>query len=235
MTLQIKKLSIQAGAFTIDSLSLDVAEGEYFVLMGLSGTGKSLLLKAVCGLQPIKCGSISISDRDITHAPPRERGLGYVPQKSLLFPNMSVKENIRFPLEMKGVPKMKIDKKVAEISKTLGIESLLERDVSYLSGGESQKVALARALVFKPKLLLLDEPVSAVDEPTRREICADLRRVQRELKISTIHVCHSVAEAESVADKIGIMAEGRLEAIGAITEIKESHKDNPAVSRIFHS
>jgi ABC-type sugar transport system ATPase subunit len=148
---------------------------------------------------------------------------------------MSVKENIRFPLEMKGIPRVKIDEKVAEISKTLGIESLLERDVSYLSGGESQKVALARALVFKPKLLLLDEPVSAVDEPTRREICADLRRVQRELKISTIHVCHSVAEAESVADKIGIMAEGRLEAIGAITEIKESHKDNPAVSRIFHS
>jgi ABC-type sugar transport system ATPase subunit len=235
MSLLIKDLSIQAGDFTIESFTLEITDREYFVLMGLSGTGKSLLLKAVCGLQPIKCGSISISDCDITHAPPRERGLGYVPQKSLLFPNMSVKENIRFPLEMKGVPKMKIDKKVAEISKTLGIESLLERDVSYLSGGESQKVALARALVFKPKLLLLDEPVSAVDEPTRREICADLRRVQRELKISTIHVCHSVAEAESVADKIGIMAEGRLEAIGAITEIKESHKDNPAVSRIFHS
>lgn len=219
MSLLIKELSLQAGDFVMESLNLEISDGEYFVLMGLSGAGKSLLLKAVCGLQPIKSGSISISGRDITRKHPRERGLGYVPQKSLLFPNMNVRRNIQFPLEVNGTSNAVVDEKVSEISKMLGVESLLERNVSNLSGGESQKVALARALISRPALLLLDEPISAVDEPTRRDICADLRRVQRELGISTVHVCHSVDEAKSVADRVSVMANGRLIVTGTLDEI----------------
>ena len=115
----------------------------------------------------------------------------------------------------------------------LGVESLLERGISHLSGGESQKVALARALISHPDLLLLDEPISAVDEPTRCEICADLRRVQRELGISTVHVCHSVAEAESVADKVSVMANGRLVVTGPLDEIKNAPQNNPDITRLF--
>jgi ABC-type sugar transport system ATPase subunit len=221
MTLQINSLSLTAGSFHLKSITLEIQNGEYFVLMGPTGSGKSLFLKSICGLQSIETGSIIIAGKDVTNLPPRERNLGYVPQRSNLFPNMNVARNIQFPLDMRGIKGAEADKKVSEIAEMLKITHLLDRATYHLSGGERQKVALARALAAKPAILILDEPVSAVDEPTRREICKDLATIQKELKMTTIHVCHSEEEAKSVADKAGILYHGVLKKVGTVDEISK--------------
>ena len=207
MSVKIENLSINAGDFSLSSLNLEVASGEYFVLMGRTGSGKSLILKSICGLQPVASGTIRVNNRDITNIEPRARKIGYVPQNSDLFPHLSVERNIRFPLDVRGVPSKDSEEKIKELAGILQIDHLLLRTTQNLSGGERQKVALARALAATPDLLILDEPVSALDEPTRHDICSKLATVQSKLKITTIHVCHTLAEAESVADRIGHMHE----------------------------
>jgi molybdate/tungstate transport system ATP-binding protein len=225
MTLLINNLSLKAGTFLLDNITLEVSNGEYFVLMGATGSGKSLLLKAICGLISIKSGNIIIGNRDITKLPPWKRELGYVPQNSNLFPNMDVISNIRFPQEVRGIASGVVDKKIFEIADMLKIKHLLDRSTTHLSGGERQKVALARALISQPQLLILDEPVSAVDEPTRLEICRDLTMIQKELGTTTIHVCHSVEEAKSVAERSAILANGVLMKIGTVDEISKIYYD----------
>jgi len=165
-----------------------------------------------------------IGGRDVTNLPPRLRGVGYVPQDSCLMPHLSVLRNVAFAMEVAGLSKNHAAEEIAPVVEFLGIGDLLNRSTVNLSGGERQKVALARALASKPKLLLLDEPVSALDEPTRREICVVLRRVQREFGVATIHVCHSRQEAAAVHDRVGVMSEGRLIQTGSLDELT----DNPA-------
>ena len=203
MSLKIDNLSLAAGAFELNNFNLEVTTGEYFVLMGPTGSGKSMLLKSICGLHPITSGSILIDGIEVTNLEPKARNLGYVPQNSNLFPHLNVKRNISFPLDVRGVPAEKVAKKVANLAELLKIKDLLLRTTQNLSGGERQKVALARALATEPALLLLDEPVSALDEQTRKKICKELVIVQKELNITTIHISHSLEEAKSVADRIG--------------------------------
>ena len=208
--LQIKKASLRAGDFTVNDMNLTVQSKEYFVLMGPTGSGKSLLVKAVCGIIPIQNGSIHIDGKEVTDFEPRKRQIGYVPQNSSLFPHLSVVENILFPLKIRRFSRKEAMNKVAPVVEALGISSLLQRSTLNLSGGEQQKVALARALSYNPKLLILDEPVSALDEPTRCEICGLLKKIQQEFAVTTIHICHNLEEAWIVSDRVAIISQGRI-------------------------
>jgi ABC-type sugar transport system ATPase subunit len=230
--LNVHKLGFSVGGFELQDISLRVEPREYFVLMGATGSGKSLLIKSVCGLLRSKTGRIMIDGRDVTDLPPRLRSVGYVPQDSCLMPHLNVLRNVTFALEVAGKSKATAANEIKHVVDSLGIESLLDRSPVNLSGGERQKVALARALASKPKLLLLDEPVSALDEPTRREICAVLHRVQREFGVATIHVCHSRQEAAAVHDRLGVMSQGRLVQAGTLDELTENPADQ-AVRRLL--
>ncbi|MFC1764657.1 ABC transporter ATP-binding protein [Planctomycetota bacterium] len=232
--LDIKGLSMRAGSFRIGELSLTIRAGEYFTLMGHTGSGKSLLLKAVCGLAQIEAGSICICGEDVTVLEPRFRRIGYVPQDGGLFPHLSVLRNIVFPLTIHGTP---LDKAAAETAKTvetLGLTPLLGRATGGLSGGERQKVSLARALACRPQLLILDEPVCSLDEPARYEICAELCRVQKKFNVATLHVCHNRAEAEQVSDRVGVMHGGQLVEVGVLKDLL-TVSGREAVQRLFKS
>lgn len=211
--LETQGVTIQAGAFTVADVNLAVRAGAYFMLMGHTGAGKTLLLKAICGLQPMRAGRICIAGEDVTDQEPRARRIGYVPQESALFPHLDVRANIAFALDLLGLHPPEIASRVEAMAGEFGITHLLARRVRGLSGGERQKVALARALVRRPRLLLLDEPVSALDEKSRDEICALLKRVHREHNLTTIHICHNRAELERLGDSMGLLNAGRLVSI----------------------
>ncbi|VGO21855.1 ABC transporter ATP-binding protein [Pontiella sulfatireligans] len=231
--LEIKDLSMRAGLFSVGKLSLTIGEGEYFTLMGHTGSGKSLLLKAVCGLARIETGRIRIHGEDVTELEPRFRGVGYVPQDGGLFPHLSVQRNIVFPLIVRGLSFDQAAAETAEVVETLGLTPLLDRAIRGLSGGERQKVALARALACRPRLLILDEPLCSLDEPARYEICTELCRVQKRFNLATLHVCHSRAEAEQVSDGVGVMHGGQLIETGVLKEILEE-SGHEAVQRLFN-
>jgi molybdate/tungstate transport system ATP-binding protein len=211
--LQVFDLRIQAGNFVVNEINLTISSGEYFMLMGHTGAGKSLLMKAICGLQPVEKGRILIDNEDITSLEPRSRHIGYVPQDSGLFPHLDVKGNISFALDLLGVQQTDAKKRVETLAEKTGIVHLLDRRIRGLSGGERQKVALARALTRNPRLLLLDEPVSALDEQSRTEICSLLKRVHLEHHLTTLHICHNRSEAEMLGDRVGIMNAGHLVSI----------------------
>jgi ABC-type sugar transport system ATPase subunit len=211
--LEIRNLELRAGNFILNDIDLAASDGEYFILMGHTGAGKSLLMKAVCGLQPIENGRILIHGRDVTDLAPRIRGIGYVPQDSGLFPHLDVKGNVAFALDLLGVDRREIEEKVSRMAEEIGITHLLPRRVNGLSGGERQKVALARALTRNPRLLLLDEPMSALDEKSRKDISSLLKRVHREHHLTTLHICHNRSEAEMLGDRVGTMNAGRLVAV----------------------
>jgi molybdate/tungstate transport system ATP-binding protein len=230
--LNVQNLGFSVGSFKLRDVCLHVKPEEYFVLMGATGSGKSLLIKAICGLIRARTGIITIDGRDVTKLPPRLRCVGYVPQDSCLMPHLNVLRNVTFALEVGGMSKKDAAAQIPPVVESLGIGALLDRSPVNLSGGERQKVALARALASKPKLLLLDEPVSALDEPTRREICAVLHRVQREFGVATIHVCHSRTEAAAVHDRVGVMSQGRLVQAGPLDELTANPAD-AAVRRLL--
>jgi ABC-type sugar transport system ATPase subunit len=229
--IDILDICLSAGKFQLRNASLRVRAGEYFVLMGRTGSGKTLLLKCICGLLHPLAGSVAIDGCDVTHLDPRDRNLGYMPQDTGLFPHMNVLRNITFSLRARGSGLDEALRLAMPLVEMLGIALLLERDCRDLSGGEKQKVALARALACRPKALLLDEPVSALDEPTRAEVCAELRRVQQALNLSVIHVCHSLAEA-AIADRVGVIDDGRIQQTGPLRQLCENPA-TPAVARLM--
>ena len=200
-------------------VSLDVAAGEYFVLMGPTGAGKTALVECVAGLRRPTSGRIEIAGRDVTSAEPRRRSIGYVPQDYALFAHRTVRGNIGFGPEVRRWPREEAGRAVREAARLAGIESLLDRRIQGLSGGERQRVALARALAVRPEVLILDEPVSALDESTRQSICRDLQHLQRDLHLTTIHVSHNLEETLSVADRIAVLHGGRLEQDGPLEEL----------------
>jgi len=217
--IRTRDLCFAVGDFSLHPTSLELADGEYFVLLGPPGSGKSVFLKCLCGLNRLDGGQLLIDGHDVTDLEPRERGIGYVPQDYALFPHLSVRSNIAFGLSWHGFPDAEARKTAEDTAALLKIEHLLDRSVTGLSGGEKQRTALARALAIKPRLLLLDEPVSALDESTRESVCAELRRLQHQLGITTIHVSHNLEEAFSVADRGGILREGRFQQVGSLEEL----------------
>lgn len=207
-----------AGNFTLN-LSLEIKTGEYLVIMGPTGAGKTAAVECLAGLRQPASGRIEIEGRDVTRLPPRVRSIGYVPQDYALFHHRTVRGNIAFGPEVQGWSHDKIREAVDASARLTGIEALLERQVHCLSGGERQRTALARALAVKPDVLILDEPVSALDESTREAVCSDLRRLQRELGVTMIHVSHNQEEAFTVADRAVIICNGRLEQAGTMQEL----------------
>jgi molybdate/tungstate transport system ATP-binding protein len=203
-------VSWHAGAFRLDAVSFTVPAGSYGVLMGRTGCGKTTLLEILCGLRRPAGGRVFIGERDVTDLPPGERGIGYVPQDGAMFPTMTVREQLGFALAIRKRPAAEIAARVKELSEALGISALLDRRPQHLSGGERQRVALGRALAAKPSVLLLDEPLSALDEELRDDLAILLKRLQRELALTALHITHSRHEAEQLADVRLRMEAGRV-------------------------
>ncbi len=208
--IELDGLCIQSGGFSLSSLSLCVAGGEYVALMGRTGQGKTTILEAIAGLRTVTGGRVSIAGIEVTKLPPAVRGVGYVPQDLALFPTMTVEENLSFALRMRGIAKAVIDERIRDLAGWLGIQSLLTRRVTMLSGGEAQRTALGRALSFKPKVLLLDEPFSALDETTREEMHDLMRQVREHTHVSVLHVTHNKAEASALADRVVTLDKGSV-------------------------
>ena len=209
--MEIKGLWVELEEFRLCDINLDIAAGEYFIVLGPTGAGKTVLLETIAGLHRPRRGRILLAGEDITHAPPERRGIGFVYQDYALFPHLSVAGNMAFGLRLRGMGRGEIERRVAAIGRLLGIEHLLHRMPETLSGGEAQRVALARALVVEPRLLLLDEPLSALDPETREALQRELGRVHRELGTTTIHVTHDFEEAVALGDKIAVLKEDRLD------------------------
>ena len=223
--LELNKVFLKADDFTVEDISLQVKAKEYFVLMGPTGSGKTLLIKAICGLIGIESGQIIINGVDVTDFEPRARRIGYVPQESGLFAHLNVERNLTFALEVAGLSRRKARAEIGKIIESLKIGHLLGRSIINLSGGEQQKVALGRALARKPKLLVLDEPVSSLDQVSRNEICEVLSEVQKDFALTTIHICHNPQEARSVSDRVGIISGGRLIGIDTLDGLIISASD----------
>jgi ABC-type Fe3+/spermidine/putrescine transport system ATPase subunit len=217
--IRTEQIFFRIGAFQLHGLSLDIASGQYFVLLGPPGSGKSVLLECLCGLKRVDSGRIFIDGRDVTFLEPRARKVGYVPQDYALFPHLTVEQNITFGLRVHGCKREDVIRRVSQTAGLLGIEHLSSRRIGGLSGGEAQRVALARALVLQPRVLLLDEPVCALDEVTRQEVCSEVFRVQRHLGLTVVHVSHNLEEAFSVADQAAILHQGVLEQVGSLADL----------------
>jgi len=213
--IRLENIGWQAGAFRLENMSLTVPAGSYAVLMGRTGCGKTTLLEIICGLRRPLAGRVFIGGRDVTHQPPAARGVGYVPQDGAMFPTMTVREQLGFALRLRRQPAAEIAARVGGLAVELGITALLDRLPQHLSGGERQRVALGRALAARPQVLVLDEPLSALDEELRDDLAALLKRAQREYSLTALHITHSRAEAALVADVLFSLADGRIRAVTA--------------------
>jgi molybdate/tungstate transport system ATP-binding protein len=198
----ITNLAVRQGKFALTGVSLALPTGQYAVLMGKSGCGKTTVLEAIAGLRHPVAGIVSILDRDVTHLSPAARHIGYVPQDGALFPAMTVRQNLGFALDIRGVERREVEKRVAELAEWLEIAHLLDRKPAFLSGGEKQRVALGRALASRPPVLLLDEPLGSLDEETRDNIVELLIRLRNTRTVTVLHNTHNRSEAERLGDVV---------------------------------
>lgn len=195
-------VTVRAGTFVIRDVNLEIPTGRYAVLMGRTGSGKTTLIEAACGLKNVEAGRILLDGRDVTHLKPGTRGIGFVPQDAALFSTTTVYGHLAFALRIRRWSRERIDRRVREMAKMLGIASLLERYPQGLSGGERQRVALGRALACRPGILCLDEPLSALDDETRDEMCMLLQQVQSITQVTILHVTHHRQEVDRLADMV---------------------------------
>ena len=203
----------------LDDVSIQIRNGEFFTLLGPSGCGKTTLLRLIAGFEMPSAGTILLQGADITNLPPNKRPVNTVFQSYALFPHLTVAQNIAFGLEMLGRPRAEVTATVDRMLALVKLEALAERKTSQLSGGQQQRVALARALAPTPKVLLLDEPLSALDAKIRVSLRDEIRSIQRELGITTIFVTHDQEEALTMSDRIGVMSAGKLQQVGSPKEI----------------
>jgi len=209
----VEGLSVKQGAFGLNGVTFAVPPGAYAVLMGRTGSGKTTILEAVAGLRcAAAAGRVTLAGRDVTALPPAARDVGYVPQDAVLFKTMTVRDNLAFALTVRHMPAAEVDARVNELAAQLGLAHLLDRRAVGLSGGEAQRVALGRALAFHPAVLLLDEPLNAVDEDTRDRLVTLLSAVRAEHATTVLHVTHNRAEADLLGDVILRLENGRVAA-----------------------
>jgi ABC-type Fe3+/spermidine/putrescine transport system ATPase subunit len=218
--IEIDHLHASFGSFALRDISLVIDKGEYWVILGPSGCGKTVLMHTIAGFFTPERGRILVGGRDITALPPEKRRMGLVFQQAALFPHRSVRDNIAYGLRARGVGAAEIDRTVRELVERLRLGDVLPRPVATLSGGEAQRVAVARALAIRPDLLLLDEPMSALDHNTRLDLQAELARLHRELGLTTLHVTHSREEAAALGDHIAILLGGRVVQKGPFAEVR---------------
>lgn len=217
--IELRGVQKSLGQFSLRGVDLTVETGEYMVVLGPTGAGKTVLLEAVAGLHPLDGGEIRLHGRSVEGVAPEHRNVAYVPQDYVLFSHMSLRANIEFPLVLRKRPRAQIDAIVAHLCGTLRITHLLDRRPRTLSGGEQQRGALARALSWDPELLLLDEPLSALDEGTRADLTRWLSETTGELGTTVIHVCHNFEEALDLGDRIAVMRDGKVLQVDTPTEV----------------
>ncbi len=222
--IKIENINKRIGDFKIKDISLNIEKGDYFVILGPSGNGKTVLLEIIAGLRNVDSGNIYFSGNRVNDVPPEQRNAGMVYQDYMLFPHMNVKENILFGIKIKKITNY--ETKFEKITKDLEISHLINRRIKNLSGGEKQRVALARTLIMEPEILLLDEPLSAVDTSTKNKLQNDLKRIHKEFKTTTIHVTHDFNEAIFLADKIAIVKNGEVVQSGTPEEIFQKPDNN---------
>jgi ABC-type sugar transport system ATPase subunit len=209
--IRVTDLCIVQGEFALKDVSFEIPEGEYGVLMGKTGSGKTTILECICGLRPMQSGTVELSGSDVTRLKPGERGIGYVPQDGSLFVTMTVREQLSLAMTIRHWPMQRIDERVNELAEMLGIHGLLDRYPHGLSGGEIQRVALGRALSSGPSILCLDEPLSALDDETHSEICDLLDSVKQQTGVTILHITHRKREMRRLADKLLKIEDGIVE------------------------
>ena len=211
LPIHIEGLTKKYGStYALDSVNLDIRSGEFLTLLGPSGSGKTTLLMAVAGFNRPDAGSIRFGDTEMILTPPHRREVGMVFQSYALFPHMSVSENIAFPLKLRGIAAPECSERVAEALATVQLSEYGERGIDQLSGGQRQRVALARAFVFSPRILLMDEPLSALDKKLREHMQIELKHLHEKLGVTTVYVTHDQREALTMSDRIAVINEGRL-------------------------
>ena len=209
--IDVDHLSLIQGAFRLNDISLHVPRGTYALLMGKTGCGKTTVLEAIAGLRAIAAGRIQLNERDVTHRPPAEREVGYVPQDGALFSTMTVRDNLAFALTIRRQPAEAVKTRVEQLAVWLGLTHLLDRRAVGLSGGETQRIALGRALANHPPILLMDEPLSSLDEETRDRMIELLKELPHHAQVTVLHVSHSRFEADQLGDMIFRLQDGRIE------------------------
>ncbi|QUH01997.1 sn-glycerol-3-phosphate ABC transporter ATP-binding protein UgpC [Saccharopolyspora erythraea] len=205
----------------VDALDLDIADGEFLVLVGPSGCGKSTSLRMLAGLEDVDSGAISIGDRDVTHLSPKDRDIAMVFQNYALYPHMTVAQNMGFALKIARRPKDEIDKRVAEAAKLLDLEPYLDRKPKALSGGQRQRVAMGRAIVREPRVFLMDEPLSNLDAKLRVSTRTQIAALQRRLEVTTVYVTHDQVEAMTMGDRVAVLDQGLLQQCTSPRELYE--------------
>lgn len=223
---KFENVEIRYGDFVaINDLNLEIKEGEFFTFLGPSGCGKTTSLRALVGFITPSKGKVIVAGKDVTNLPVENRNIGMVFQSYALFPTMTVYENIAFGMKVKKLPKAEIDRKIREVAKKIKItDEQLQKNVSELSGGQQQRVALARAIVLEPKILCLDEPLSNLDAKLRIDMRLELKRLQKELGITTLYVTHDQEEALTLSDRIAVFNNGYIEQVGTPYDIYNSSK-----------
>ncbi|MDK8244113.1 MULTISPECIES: ABC transporter ATP-binding protein [Corynebacterium] len=227
---------IYPGATTpsVDKLNLEIADGEFLVLVGPSGSGKSTALRMLAGLEDTNEGHIRIGDRDVTHVSPKDRDIAMVFQNYALYPHMTVRENMGFALKIAGMDKAEIDKRVEEAAKTLDLTQYLDRKPKALSGGQRQRVAMGRAIVRKPQVFLMDEPLSNLDAKLRVQTRTQIANLQRRMGVTTLYVTHDQTEALTMGDRIAVLNFGVLQQVGTPRELYD-HPNNVFVAGFIGS
>jgi ABC-type sugar transport system ATPase subunit len=225
--ISLTDLCLDLGELHLERLTLAVETGEYAILMGRTGSGKTTLLECICGLRRPRSGSIHLRGRDVTALVAANREIGYVPQDLALFPTLCVRDHLAFALTVRGWSAAAIEGRAREMAHLLGIAHLLHRFPQGLSGGEAQRVALGRALAFRPSVLLLDEPLASLDDATRSEMIALLRTAQRTTQVTTLHVTHSLDEARQLADRLFLLENGKVREVPLERPVRESAPREP--------
>jgi len=208
-------VTLRAGGFALRGVSFEIPDGGYGVLMGKTGSGKTTILEAICGLRRVDQGRILLAGKDVTELRPADRGIGYVPQDRALFQTMTVRQNLSFAPATRGWTAADTEARVRELSDLLRIAPLLDRLPARLSGGEAQRVVLGRALAAKPRILLLDEPLNALDDETWEGMIGLLGQVRKATGVTTLHVTHRREEARRLADKVFVLADGAVRPAAA--------------------